>query len=98
MRAWFGAARAFNDDKQHLPVDKREVVDDDDMITEVSFPEETSIGEALATVTSPQGVWARQSPDSRPLWVASDEKGLAYVLSEHWRDEDGPLEIREIPA
>lgn len=92
MRAWLGAEKAFNDDKQHLPAEEREVVANDDMVTTVEFPEGVDLGEAFTTMIHPQGVWARQSPE-KPKWVASDNDALAMVLGAHFG-----VEVRPAPG
>jgi hypothetical protein len=96
MRAWLGAATAFNDDKHDLPAGEREVVSNDGMVTSVLFPDEVDLGEALISMTHPTGVWARQSPD-KPKWVASDNEALAMVLGAHFGVEVRPAPADSVP-
>lgn len=62
---------------QPMPKGKRATV--------VNIPEDTSLGEAFATITNPKGAWSAHATDeAKPAWVASDSPGLATLLAEHY--------------
>lgn len=61
--------------------------------TVVDLPDELTLAEAFITITHPQGVWANHAKaDTVPVWVASDNDGLAALLAEHFRG----IEIRDL--
>jgi hypothetical protein len=71
---------------------------DGDRVTTVHIPDTYTLLEAVATVTAPDGVWARhtqhQTPDDAgegaapaavpAAWVESDHGGLAALLADHF--------------
>ena len=52
--------------------------------TFVDIPDGTSLMEAMSTVTGVDGVWANQSSDPAPTWVASDDPALESALAAHY--------------
>lgn len=51
-------------------------------VTEVTFPEGTSLNEAFSTTLA---VMEHHMVDgAKPVWVESDSEGLTSLLQEHW--------------
>lgn len=64
-------------------------------VTVVNFPEGTSIGEAFASVTAPNGIWSYHSEDA-PAWVECESEGLQALLVEHFGCEAGkPADVED---
>lgn len=99
MYLFLGTRRAFNDPSQHedgtaKTLDERDILDMKSRV-EITFPAGVPFSEAFVTVTSPTGVWANQSPDAAPAWVASDDEDLARLVSRHF----GGIQVRDpLPA
>lgn len=101
-RVWLGCEQCYDDDKTDAPDHEREIGTPPTGSVFISLAENMPLAEAIATITNARGVWDRQVPDERPLWVAADNALLAQVLADHWGtvDEQGnrsALEIRPVP-
>lgn len=55
-----------------------------DVITYVTFPEGISVDDAFVEVTDASGVWAAQSSDVAPTWVACSDPDLQLRLCTHY--------------
>lgn len=53
-------------------------------VTEVVFPEGTTINDAFTTTVA--ALSAHMEEDAVPAWVVSDSKGLQALLAENWGD------------
>ena len=66
-------------------------VDPDTLWCMVDFPDGVTVHEAMTTVTDPQGVWAYQSADTAPSWVASDNADLESDLAAYYNVSIKPV-------
>lgn len=75
MIAQFGNANPIHD------VDPN---DPSEHYTSVEFGETTSPEEAFISVTDPSGIWAAQSNDPAPTWIACSDPDLEARLCAHY--------------
>lgn len=87
MRVWLGCERCYDDDRTYAPDDERDIGPAPGP-TYIAPPDGMALGEVFTSITAAGGVWDRQSPDEKPLWVASDDPKLAGLLAAHWDVED----------
>ena len=53
-------------------------------VTFVDFEDGIGVDEALITVIDPSGLWAAQSQDAAPTWVACSDPDLESRLAAHY--------------
>lgn len=64
-------------------------------VTTVEFPDDTTLGEALVTITRKGGVWDYHSSE-KPLWVASNSPEFEALLAVHFECDRGkPEDVEE---
>lgn len=97
IKVWLGCVKCYDDDQQHLPDDERQI-GDAPTPTYIAAPDDMPRAELYVSITSSAGVWARQSPDETPLWVASTDAKLAGLLADHWGVDGEPLPIKDPPG
>ena len=76
------AIEGFRDPSSDDPDKVRYRPLDGDRVTEVAFPEGTSLNEAFATTLAVMEHHMAQG--STPSWIESDSEGLTSLLQEHW--------------